>query len=90
MVPGKTTSAAKLAHIFQEDGKSVLLVAADTYRAAAIDQLRVWAERANAPLVSGQPGGDPGAAAYDGISAAIARKMDIAIIDTAGRPAHSL
>ena len=82
---GKTTSAAKLAHIFQEDGKSVLLVAADTYRAAAIDQLRVWAERANAPLVSGQPGGDPGAAAYDGISAAIARKMDIAIIDTAGR-----
>ena len=82
---GKTTSAAKLAHSFQEDGKSVLLVAADTYRAAAIDQLRVWAERANVPLVSGQPGGDPGAAAYDGISAAIARKMDIAIIDTAGR-----
>ena len=82
---GKTTSAAKLAHSFQEDGKSVLLVAADTYRAAAIDQLRVWAERANVPLVSGQPGGDPGAAAYDGISAGIARKMDIAIIDTAGR-----
>ena len=82
---GKTTSAAKLAHSFQEDGKSVLLVAADTYRAAAIDQLRVWAERANVPLVSGQPGGDPGAAAYDGISAAIAREMDIAIIDTAGR-----
>jgi fused signal recognition particle receptor len=82
---GKTTSAAKLAHSFQEDGKSVLLVAADTYRAAAIDQLRVWAERVNVPLVSGQPGGDPGAAAFDGISAAIARKMDVAIIDTAGR-----
>ena len=82
---GKTTSAAKLAHSFQEDGKSVLLVAADTYRAAAIDQLRVWAERVNVPLVSGQPGGDPGAAAFDGISAAKARKMDVAIIDTAGR-----
>ncbi|MBG0783738.1 MAG: signal recognition particle-docking protein FtsY [Anaerolineaceae bacterium] len=82
---GKTTSAAKLAHSFQDDGKSVLLVAADTYRAAAIDQLRVWAERVNVPLVSGQPGGDPGAAAFDGISAAIARKMDVAIIDTAGR-----
>lgn len=82
---GKTTSAAKLAHSFQENGKSVLLVAADTYRAAAIDQLRVWAERAAVPLVAGQPGGDPGAAAYDGISAAIARDMDIAIIDSAGR-----
>ncbi len=82
---GKTTSAAKLAHSFQENGKSVLLVAADTYRAAAIDQLRVWAERAVVPMVAGQPGGDPGAAAHDGISAAIARDMDIAIIDTAGR-----
>lgn len=82
---GKTTSAAKLAYGFQENGKSVLLVAADTYRAAAIDQLRVWAENAAVPLVAGQPGGDPGAAAYDGISAAIARDMDIAIIDTAGR-----
>ena len=82
---GKTTSAAKLAHSFQENGDSVLLVAADTYRAAAIDQLRVWAERAAVPLVTGQPGGDPGAAAYDGISAAIARNIDIAIIDTAGR-----
>jgi fused signal recognition particle receptor len=66
-------------------GQSVLLIAADTYRAAAIDQLKVWAERANVPMVSGQPGGDPGAAAYDGIQAAIARKMDVVIIDTAGR-----
>ena len=82
---GKTTSAAKLANSFREDGKSVLLVAADTYRAAAIDQLRVWAERADIPLVAGQPGGDPGAAAYDGISAGIARNIDIVIIDTAGR-----
>jgi fused signal recognition particle receptor len=82
---GKTTSAAKLAHLYQDNGKSVLLVAADTYRAAAIDQLKVWAERADVPLIAGQPGGDPGAAAYDGISSAIARKSDIAIIDTAGR-----
>ena len=82
---GKTTSAAKLAYRFKSMGQSVLLIAADTYRAAAIDQLKVWAERANVPMVSGQPGGDPGAAAYDGIQAAIARKMDVVIIDTAGR-----
>jgi len=82
---GKTTSAAKLAYRYQDEGKTVLLVAADTYRAAAIDQLRIWAERANVPMVAGQPGGDPGAAAYDGINAAISRKRDIVIIDTAGR-----
>lgn len=82
---GKTTSAAKLAHCYQGDGKSVLLVAADTYRAAAIDQLKIWADRVNVPIVAGQPGGDPGAAAYDGVTAAIARKQDIVIIDTAGR-----
>jgi fused signal recognition particle receptor len=82
---GKTTTAAKLAHCFEQDNKSVLLVAADTYRAAAIDQLRVWAERVNVPMVAGQPGGDPGAAAYDGISAAVSRKRDVALIDTAGR-----
>jgi len=82
---GKTTSAAKLAHLYQEEGKSVLLVAADTYRAAAIDQLRVWADRVDVPMVSGQPGGDPGAAAFDGIASAISRKRDVVIIDTAGR-----
>jgi len=82
---GKTTSAAKLAYSFKQEGKSVLLVAADTYRAAAIDQLRVWAERVDVPMVAGQPDGDPGAAAYDGISAALARNMDMVIIDTAGR-----
>ncbi len=82
---GKTTSAAKLAHLFQNEGKSVLLVAADTYRAAAIDQLKVWADRVQVPMIAGQPGGDPGAAAYDGISAAISRNRDIAIVDTAGR-----
>ena len=82
---GKTTSAAKLAYRYESENKSVLLVAADTYRAAAIDQLRVWAERAKVPLVAGQPGGDPGAAAYDGITAAVNRDKDVAIIDTAGR-----
>lgn len=82
---GKTTSAAKLAQQFSNNGKAPILVAADTYRAAAIDQLRVWAEKVDVPLISGQPGGDPGAAAYDGIMAAIARNKDIVIIDTAGR-----
>jgi len=82
---GKTTSAAKLAYRFQDEGKSVLLIAADTYRAAAIDQLKVWADRVEVPVITGQPEGDPGAAAYDGIKAAIARNIDVAIIDTAGR-----
>ncbi len=82
---GKTTTAAKLSKQYQDDGQSVLLVAADTYRAAAIDQLRIWADRVNVPMIAGQPGGDPGAAAYDGITAAIARNKDIVIIDTAGR-----
>ena len=82
---GKTTTAAKLARLFVNAGRSTLLVAADTYRAAAIDQLKVWAERADVPMVAGQPGGDPGAAAYDGINAALARKKDVVIIDTAGR-----
>lgn len=82
---GKTTTAAKLSKQYQDEGQSVLLVAADTYRAAAVDQLRIWADRVNVPMIAGQPGGDPGAAAYDGITAAIAREKDIAIIDTAGR-----
>lgn len=82
---GKTTSAGKLAHLYQEEGKTVLLVAADTYRAAAIDQLKVWAERVDVPMVAGQPGGDPGAAAFDGITSAISRNKDVVIIDTAGR-----
>jgi fused signal recognition particle receptor len=82
---GKTTSAAKLARQFVDEGKSTLLVAADTYRAAAIDQLKIWAERADVPMIAGQPGGDPGAAAFDGITAGIARKKEIVIIDTAGR-----
>ncbi|MDY6846619.1 MAG: signal recognition particle-docking protein FtsY [Chloroflexota bacterium] len=82
---GKTTSAAKLAYLYEQDGRTVLLVAADTYRAAAIDQLEIWAKRVNVPMVAGQEGGDPGAAAYDGVTASITRNKDIAIIDTAGR-----
>lgn len=82
---GKTTTIAKLAHRFRQQGKKVLLGAADTYRAAAIDQLQVWAERLELPIVSGVPGADSGAVAYDTVQAAIARKVDIVIIDTAGR-----
>jgi fused signal recognition particle receptor len=82
---GKTTTAAKLGKIFSNDGKKVLLVAADTFRAAAIDQLQVWAERLNLPIVAGQPDSDPGAVAFDGIQSALARKFDVVLVDTAGR-----
>jgi len=82
---GKTTTAAKLGHIYARNGKKVMLAAADTFRAAAIDQLQVWGDRLNLPVISGQPESDPGAVAYDAVQAAIARKMDILLIDTAGR-----
>lgn len=82
---GKTTSIAKLGKRFKDEGKSVLLGAADTYRAAAVDQLEVWANRLGLPIIAGQPNGDPGAVAYDTIQSAVARKADIALIDTAGR-----
>lgn len=82
---GKTTSIAKLGKRFTQNGKKVVLGAADTYRAAAIDQLQIWADRANLPIIAGQPGGDPGAVAYDTVSSALSRKADVAIIDTAGR-----
>jgi fused signal recognition particle receptor len=82
---GKTTSIAKLGKYFADQGKRVLLGAADTYRAAAIDQLQVWADRVNLPVIAGQPNADPGAVAYDTVQAAIARHADVAIIDTAGR-----
>jgi fused signal recognition particle receptor len=82
---GKTTTAAKLGKLFSNDGKKVLLVAADTYRAAAIDQLQVWAERLNLPIIAGQPDSDPGAVAFDGIQSALARKFDVVLVDTAGR-----
>lgn len=82
---GKTTTAAKLGKQFANQGKKVLLAAADTYRAAAVDQLQVWGERLNLPVVAGQPGGDPGAVAFDAIQSAAARGFDYVIVDTAGR-----
>jgi len=82
---GKTTTAAKLGFIYAKDHKKVLLAAADTYRAAAIDQLQAWGDRLGLPVVAGQPDSDPGAVAYDAVQAAIARNSDIVLIDTAGR-----
>ncbi|HEX2234317.1 MAG TPA: signal recognition particle-docking protein FtsY [Thermoleophilaceae bacterium] len=83
---GKTTTIGKIAwHLQQELGRSVLLAAADTFRAAAAEQLETWAERAGCELVRGEPGSDPGAVAYDAIEAARARGHDVVICDTAGR-----
>ncbi len=82
---GKTTSIAKLAHAYRSEGRSVILGAGDTFRAAAIEQLRRWGERAGAPVIAHQAGADPGAVAYDTLGAALARGADVAIIDTAGR-----
>lgn len=82
---GKTTSIGKLARYYRNRGRTVMLVAGDTFRAAAIDQLQVWGERADVPVVAGQPGGDPGAVLYDAIQAARARGVDLLIVDTAGR-----
>jgi len=82
---GKTTQTAKLAHRLQREGKSVLLAAADTYRAGAVEQLAIWAERLGVPCVTGQQGGDPAAVAFDAIEAAVARRADVVLVDTAGR-----
>ncbi len=82
---GKTTTAAKLGKQYSEQGKKVLLAAADTYRAAAVDQLQIWGERLNLPVIAGQPNADPGSVAYDAVQAAISRQMDIVFVDTAGR-----
>jgi fused signal recognition particle receptor len=82
---GKTTFIGKLASRFRAEGKSVLVGAGDTFRAGAIDQLRVWAERTGAEFVGGAPGGDPGAIAWQAIDAGVARGVDVIIIDTAGR-----
>jgi len=82
---GKTTTAAKLGKQLSEQGLKVLLGAADTFRAAATDQLQVWGDRLDLPVIAGQPNADPGAVAYDAVQAAISRKMDVVIIDTAGR-----
>jgi fused signal recognition particle receptor len=82
---GKTTTIGKLAHNFKRRGKSVLLGAADTFRAAAVDQLLVWAQRADVPAISQGMGADPAAVAFDTLNAAKARNSDVVIIDTAGR-----
>jgi fused signal recognition particle receptor len=82
---GKTTTIAKLGKRFSDQGLRVLIGAADTYRAAAVDQLQIWAERLDLPIIIGQMGGDAGAVAYDSVQAAIARNSDLVLIDTAGR-----
>ena len=82
---GKTTTIGKLAHLLRREGRRPLLAAADTYRAAAIEQLRLWGERAQVEVVAHQPGADPGAVAFDAVQAARARGADPVIIDTAGR-----
>jgi len=82
---GKTTTIAKLAYRLTKEGHKVLLAAADTFRAAAIDQLKVWGERVNVPVISQNQGSDPGAVVYDSIQAAMTRGSDVLIVDTAGR-----
>ncbi len=82
---GKTTTIAKLAQRWTSEGKSVLLGAADTFRAAAIEQLQLWADRIGVPVVKHKAGSDPGAVAHDAVSAAKSRKVDVLLIDTAGR-----
>lgn len=82
---GKTTTIGKLAYQFKNKGYSVMLGAADTFRAAAVDQLEVWAERAGVPIVTQKMGADPASVAYDTIASAISRNIDVVIIDTAGR-----
>jgi len=82
---GKTTSVAKLAHLLKEEGQSVMVAAADTYRAGAVEQLGVWAERIGVDFIRGQQRGDPAAVAFDAIDAAVARKTEVVLVDTAGR-----
>ncbi len=82
---GKTTSIAKLAHMFRQDGKSVVVGAGDTFRAAAVDQLKIWAERVGADIVTGKQGGDPASVAYQAVDRAVKTNADVCIVDTAGR-----
>jgi fused signal recognition particle receptor len=82
---GKTTTIGKLAHNFRQAGKEVLLGAADTFRAAAVDQLTIWSERAGVPIVKKDMGADPASVAFDTVNSAVARGSDVVIIDTAGR-----
>ncbi len=82
---GKTTSIAKLAYRYREQGKRVILAAADTFRAAAIDQLEIWGQRVGAEVIAHQPGADPGAVVFDTMQAAKGRSADVVLVDTAGR-----
>jgi len=82
---GKTTTIGKLAAYYKEQGKSVMLAAADTFRAAAIDQLQIWGERTGVPVIRHEEGSDPAAVAFDAVKAARARGIDVLLIDTAGR-----
>ncbi|MCL4220208.1 MAG: signal recognition particle-docking protein FtsY [Phycisphaerales bacterium] len=82
---GKTTSIAKLCHALKADGRSVMLGACDTFRAGAVRQLEIWAERLGVPVIKGQQGGDPAAVAFDACGAAKSRGVDVLILDTAGR-----
>ena len=82
---GKTTTIGKLAAYYKEQGKSVMLAAADTFRAAAIDQLQIWGDRTSVPVIRHEEGSDPAAVAFDAVKAARARSIDVLIIDTAGR-----
>lgn len=82
---GKTTSIAKLAHLFKNEGKKVVLGAADTFRAAAVEQLTIWSERIGVAIVKGDPGSDPASVAHRAVAEAVAGEADICIVDTAGR-----
>lgn len=82
---GKTTTIAKLAQRFMKDRKTILIGAADTFRAAAVDQLQVWGDRLKVDIVAGAPDSDPGAVAFNTVQAGVARKIDVVLIDTAGR-----
>ncbi len=82
---GKTTTVGKLAHYFKSNGKSVMIAACDTFRAAAVEQLGIWAERSGVPFVKAHSGADPASIAFDAANSAIARNIDILLIDTAGR-----
>ncbi len=82
---GKTTTIAKLAQRFRAEGKTLLFGAADTFRAAAVDQLQVWGERLNVDVISGAPESDPGAVAFNAVQSGVARNVDLVLVDTAGR-----
>ncbi|MGH7888976.1 MAG: signal recognition particle-docking protein FtsY, partial [Thermodesulfobacteriota bacterium] len=82
---GKTTTIGKLAYRFRKEGKSVMVAAADTFRAAAVEQLEIWAKRVGSDFLKGQSGGDPSSVAFDAVKACLTRGTDVLIIDTAGR-----